>query len=522
MFDYIIVGGGTAGPVLAKRLSDDPTVTVLMLEAGKENTYEASQYVNGVFAMVMGEANWGYQSTPQQHLNNRKIAQPRGKVIGGSAAINVGSWSRGAQENYEAWGLNGWDWETVLAKYQQIENSPGSNPIYRGQKGPMLLEGTPSGTFMTDVFRDASLEMGIGITDDRNAANPIGFDLWECIFRNGRRHNTDVSYLQGARSRSNLKIETEAYVSKIIFNGRRANGVVYIRGRETITVAAKQEIVLCAGVINTPQLLMLSGVGPAEHLRSHDIQVVKDLSGVGSNLSDHLRVEVGALAPEGIGETLYANAQDPAQLREWRETGYGSLAVAENTSAAFFKSRPDVPAPDLELMYNINPSYLNRQSNPDRAGYYINVGLIQPKSRGSVRLASADPTEKPLFDPQYLSDPQDIEVFKIGVRTALEYTKTEALSPYTDVSTLSIASDADDAQLEAYIRTVAETIYHPVGTAKMGHDDDPAAVVDSTLKVKGIAGLRIADASVLPTLVSGHTMAPTILVAEMAADFMMT
>ena len=517
-FDYVIIGGGTAGPVLATRLTEDPNVSVLMIEAGPENTFETGQYAAGVGGMWAEETNWGFNSAPQSQLNDRQINQPRGKVIGGSAAINVGSWSRGTKGNYESWNLQGWDWNTIVETYKRIEASQRSDTTLRGTAGRMQLESTPRGSSMTDVFEKAAQQAGVGLTSDRNAEDPIGFDVWETIFPGGRRWNTEHGYLNDARARPNLKIVTEAHVTKINFDGKRAVSVSFNKENQSQVVAAVKEVLLCAGAINSPQLLMLSGVGPADHLNEHGISVVHNLSAVGANLADHVRTQIGALAPEGVGETTYSNASDPQQLAEWRATGYGPLSIAENTSAAFVRSEPSVPEPDIELLYAINPPYTMRKDKK-RAGWYLMVGLVQPKSKGSIRLASNDPADKAIYDPAYLSDPQDMKTMVAGLRLALSHVGTEALASYTDMSTLTLSIDATDEEIEAHIRSTAESIYHPVGSVRMGADSDVTAALDTQCRVKGVDGLRVVDASSIPELLSGHTMAPTILVAERIASF---
>ncbi|MEL7219952.1 MAG: GMC family oxidoreductase N-terminal domain-containing protein [Bacteroidota bacterium] len=517
--DYIIIGGGTAGPVVAARLSENPANNVLLIEAGGENTKEAIGCVGGAGQMWPPDTNWGYNSTPQKGLKGREIMQPRGKVMGGSAAINIGSWSRGTEENYDSWNLEGWDWDTVKQWYLKIEDSDRGASQYRGVGGPMKLETTPEGTYMTQVFKQACVEVGLGVTEDLNAAEIEGFDVWQCIFKNGRRHNTINNYLDEARLRSNLTIQTEAFVSKVIIENGVAVGVEYFQDGATKTATANKEIVISTGTYATPKILMHSGIGPADYLKSLGIAVVKDLPGVGENLADHLRTDVGVTAPDGVGVSLRSNAQDPIQLEEWRATGYGPLSVGENTSVSFFKSSPDVPVADMELMFNINAPVQWGAPPPKNAGYHIDVGLVQPKSKGNIRLASADPKDTILVNPNYLGDEEDVKTYIKGIRTALKFFQTPALKAYTDLHTITLIPDASDADIEEYIRSRAESIYHPVGTAKMGTDNDPMAVVNTKLQVRGIKNLRIAGASVIPNLISGHTMAPTVLVAERAADF---
>jgi len=518
-FDYIIIGGGTAGPIIATRLSENTNVTVLLIEAGAENTKEGMLYANGVGQMWTPDTNWGFNTTAQDGLKGRKIMAPRGKVLGGSASINVGSWSRGTAENYNSWNLEGWDWDTIKAWYKKIEHSDKGDKEYRGFDGPMKLEVTPEGTFMTDEFKKASKEVGIGNTDDMNGKKLEGADNWQCIFKNGIRHNTVSNYLDHARLRPNLTVQTNTFVSKVIVKDNAATGVTCFSEGKTQTITAQKEVIICTGTFATPKLLMLSGIGPASYLKSMGIAVVKDIPGVGENLSDQLRIDFGVTAPGGIGKSLRANPEDPAQMEEWRNTGYGPLSVAENTSVAFCKSSKDVPVPDIELMFNINAPMQYGSPPPKNAGYYFNVGLVQPKSKGHIRLASTDPKDTILINPNYLGDERDIKAFIKGYRLAMKYPKTNALGKYSDLSTLTISLDATDKEIEEHIRSKAESIYHPVGTAKMGRDDDDMAVVDTKLKVKGIKNLRIADASVIPELISGHTMAPTVMIAERAADF---
>lgn len=520
-YDYIIVGGGTAGPVIATRLSENPNTSVLLIEAGKENTKEARNYVNGAGMMWTPDTNWGFNSTEQKGLNGRAIMQPRGKVMGGSASINIGSWSRGTAANYNSWNLQGWDWKNVMPWYKKIENSDKGSEEYRGMNGPMLLETSPEGTFMTKKFKDACIETGIGYTEDLNGAKLEGFDVWQCIYRNGRRHNTIDNYLDKARLRPNLTIQTDTFVNKIVVENSVATGVECVQGDTSTTIQANKEIIISTGTYATPKLLMLSGIGPADYLKSLGIAVTKDLPGVGQNLADHLRTDIGVTAPDGVGESLRANPKDPKQLEEWRKTGYGPLAVAENTSVAFFKSASNVPAPDMELMFNINAPMQWGSPPPKNAGYHIDVGFVQPKSKGDIKLASANPKDAMLINPGYLSHEDDIATYVKGMRKALKITQSAALRPYTDPATRSLSVNASDGEIMDYIRNRAESIYHPVGTAKMGTDSDRMAVVDTKLKVRGVANLRVADASVVPNLISGHTMAPTILVAERAAEFIM-
>lgn len=516
-FDYVIVGGGTAGPVIAARLTEDPTISVLLIEAGGENAKEAIGYANGAPQMWAPDTNWGFFTVPQPALADRQVMQPRGKVMGGSASINIGSWSRGTAANYDSWNLPRWTWENVKPWYLAIEDSDRGAGEHRGVGGPMKLETSPEGTYMTTLFRQACIEAGIGATDDLNAADNEGFDVWQCIFKGGRRHNTITNYLDAARLRANLTIQTNAHVTRVLFDGTTATGIEYVADDSSTSVGANHEVIVCAGAYASPQLLMLSGVGPADHLRQHGIDVLVDLPGVGSNLSDHLRTDVGVMAPEGVGVSLRADAASPAELEEWRTTGYGPLAVAENTSVAFLRSSDSVPVADAELMFNINAPAEMGSPPPAGHGYHIDVGLVQPKSKGTIRLASADPTELALVDPNYFTHPDDVVAYTRSIRLALGVMQTQTLAPFTDANTLSLSPSATDAEIQEYIAQRAQSIYHPVGTCRMGRDGDSDAVVNQQGQVNGVERLRVADSSVVPDLVSGHTMAPTILVAERTA-----
>lgn len=518
--DYVIVGGGLAGCVVAARLSENPAVSVLLLEAGRENLYEHSYYAAGAHSMWVGDTNWHFRSTPQRELGGRIIDHPRGRLVGGSAAINVGSWSRGVADDYDEWvnlGADGWGWSTALDWFRQIEASRRPQDGTRGANGPMILEDTPIGSDMTELFREACDIVGIGETPDHNGTRFEGFDRWESIFPAGRRYNSAEAYLAPARSRSNLIIATAVFVTRVAIENSRAVGVEYEVDGTAKRVTAQQEVVLCAGAFQSPQLLLLSGIGPAEHLQHHGIAVVCDVPGVGTNLIDHMNVAIGGAAagPTAI-KPVDSDPTDPNQLETWRHSGGGPLAVSvsKNPAIAFVRSTPDVQA-DIELLFAINPPDELRDQ-PDAGGFSITIANVHPSSRGLLRLASPDPHSAPNIDFGYLSHPDDLPVMISGVRQAMAIAATNPLAPYA--ARLTYDPHASDADIETLIRSTGGTMYHPVGTARMGRDDDPMAVLDSQLRVRGVNGLRVIDASSMPNTVRGHTMAPVVYLAERGSE----
>jgi choline dehydrogenase len=382
-FDYVIVGGGLAGCAVAARLSENPDVRVALIEAGDENRYEQSYYSTGAHAMFETEANWAFKTVPQTALNNSELEQPRGKVIGGSAAINIGSWSRGIAADYDAWeaaGAEGWNGKDALSYYEAIEASNRPDGGGRGRRGPMIFEDTPVVSQMTDLLRQACVEAGYGATEDHNGAKFDGFDLWETIFAHGRRRNSAEAYLRPARVRKNLIILTRAMTTRINVADGRATGVEIQRDGQTRTITAAREVLLCAGAFGSPQLLMLSGIGPGDHLRAHGIKVVADLPGVGANLIDHLATRLGwaAESPKGVAP-VYSDPSDPSQLETWRHDGTGLLSANPNTCIAFIRSTDDVELPDIELLFGVNPPE-SLVANETTSGFTTYVAQSSPEA----------------------------------------------------------------------------------------------------------------------------------------------
>jgi choline dehydrogenase len=526
-YDYIIVGAGTSGPIVASRLSEDPKVSVLLLEAGGENTNDLSR-APGAFFKVWGTPyDWQYESEPQKGLNNRKIYSPRGHVVGGSSAINVGFWMRGTKEDYDFWeqqGAKGWNYEKALEMFQKIEDTDLGPTRYRGNGGKVHLEDSAYPTEFIHTMLDAFKEAGFGDLGDFQAETPYRADIVQKDYINRVRYTPADSYLsEEIRKRPNLTVQTDTFVRKVLFKGNRAVGVEAEYQGKVQQITAGAGVILSAGSYNTAQILKLSGVGPKEELAQHGIPVVADVPGVGENLNDHLMVNVRVLSSIPIPDTHF-NPISEESIAEWRKERTGPACYYPGPAAGLVSSDGTHTGPDfeviLEYVHTANGSekeFAGVDNITERSGYCLVVIIMKPESRGNVLLASADPHDKPLIDPNYFSNPEDIKRFIKGIRYAMQLTKTKALLPYTEK--VHPALDASDADIEAFLRNEASTVFHPVGTARIGDlDKDPMAVVDSHLRVRGVEGLRVADASVMPQVNRGHTMAPVTYIGEMAAQ----
>jgi choline dehydrogenase len=523
---YVIVGAGTAGPAIAARLTEDPAVDVVLLEAGKENTSEAGRAQGAFFQMFGSEADWNYETTAQPGIGGRAITHPRGKVVGGSTALNVGAWLRGCAGDYDHWaeeGARGWDWAEARRMYLRIEDTDRGPSEWRGSGGPLTVEDLPSPTNLPDLLLAGFTEAGYGPRGDVNGRTPFVADRFQTLFVSRTRRTTADAYLtEEVRARQNLRVVTEALVTRIVFDGTRAAGVVYELDGAEHTVGVQREVVLSAGVINTPQLLMLSGVGPAAQLREFGIDVVADIPGVGENLHDHPCVPVQALAPEGVGGSYQGNPLSEESLAQWRLDRSGPAAFFSQNGVGFAARTPGAAVPDYEFRFDYNPDVSGNSplggadGSAQRSGYKIWSVLMHPKSRGAVSLASADPHDKPVIDPRYLSHPDDLADLIDAMRHAQKITRSPSLAGHTE--SVYPAIGAPDAEFEEAIRKNMYTTFHLVGTARMGDLSDPHTVVDPELRVRGVDGLRVADASVIPSLISGHTIAPSVLIGERAAE----
>lgn len=526
-YDYIVVGAGAGGSALASRLSEDPTKSVALIEAGGENINDISR-IQGAFYRVWGtDYDWQYNSTPQETLAGRSIYIPRGKVVGGSTAINVGVWLRGAKGDYDSWeaqGATGWNYNEALRLFQKIEDTNRGPNAYRGKGGAMHMEDMANASPLADSLLTAFVEAGFGPHADTNGENPNSVARTQSIYRNHVRNTAADCYLNAeVRKRENLTIITHTTISRVLFEGNKVTGVEGMCKGESVKIAANKEVILCAGAINTPKILLLSGIGNENELKKLGIDVVANVPGVGKNLSDHLYTPIKVLAPKGVTGSIPADTSDKAVM-EWVQTKEGGAIYYTGNTMGFMKVDPNEVYPEYELVMDYNhgasgseAAFAGIDDVKQRSGYNVSIVQLQPVSRGSVTLKSTDPNDAPIIDPAYFSDPVDMKKYIKAFRLVNQkLTTTEALKGYTEV--VEPAVDADDATIEAHIRNTATTVFHPAGTARMGSLDDPMTVVDPCLKVRGVEGLRVADASVLPQVNRGHTMAPTIFVGERLAE----
>jgi choline dehydrogenase-like flavoprotein len=534
MYDYIIVGGGSAGSVLAGRLTQDPTVRVALLEAGPADKSVLIHCPAGLAVMAKFELNgWGYNTVPQPGLNGRRGYQPRGKVLGGSSSINAMVYARGHASDYDAWaarGNPGWSYADVLPYFKRAEHNERGADALHGQGGPLNVMDLRSPNPFLPAFIQAGKQAGYRHNADFNGPEQEGIGAYQVTHKNGERWSAAKGYLTPHLGRSNLTVITHALTTRVIVdthNGQRqAKGVEYRaeggRGAlQALQLKPGGEVVLSAGAFGSPQLLMLSGIGPAEHLRSHGISVVHELPGVGDNLHDHPDVVIVVNAPK-VSDLFGISATGTLKLLrgifEWRRARRGMLTTNFAEGGGFIKSAPDEAIPDLQWHFVVGKLVDHGRKTVLGHGYSCHVCLLRPKSRGTVRLASADPQVAPLIDPAFLKDPDDMARMVRGFKLTRQMLQQDALTRHGGTESKASASAQSDAQIEQFIRNHADTIYHPVGTCRMGHDD--GAVIDARLRVHGVTGLRVVDASVMPQVVGGNTNAPVIMMAEKAVDMM--
>lgn len=521
VFDYIIVGAGSAGCLLANRLSANPKIRVLLLEAGGEDKNTAIHTPLAFSKLFRSEYDWSDDSVPQPHMNNRQLFQPRGKVLGGSSSINAMIYIRGHRADYDQWaalGNTGWSYEEVLPYFRQFEQNLEFADAYHGTDGELAVSRGRHHHSLSKLLLQAAVEAGYPLNPDFNGAEQEGFGFYQVTQKNGQRCSASRAFLEPVRHRSNLEVHTHALAHTILWEGKKAAGLRYEQHGQLLEARANREVLLCAGSFNSPQLLMLSGVGNGNALQRLGIDMVHHLPGVGQNLQDHLLAGC-------VYHTPLKNTLDSAERFPWavkyllqyllRKKGLLTSNVAE--CGGFLRSLPHLEAPDLQ--WHFSPGYFLRHGfeNPKTGnGLGLGLTLICPYSRGNVQLKTPDPKDRPVIDPGYLSDERDIQTFIRGYRITEGIMAQPALAPYLKSRFMPPPEVETEQAVINYLREWAQSLYHPVGTCKMGQDD--SAVVDENLSVRGVQNLRVVDASIMPIIVRGNTNAPAMMIAEKAAD----
>jgi choline dehydrogenase len=516
-YDYVIVGAGSAGCVLTHRLATETEAEILVLEAGEPDDQREIHIPAAFPDLFKTEVDWEYYTEPQSELNDRELYWPRGKALGGSSSINAMIYIRGHPSDYDRWkkmGNDGWGYEDLLPYFKRAEHNERGADEYHGAGGPLNVADQQAPNELSEAFVDAAANAGYHRNDDFNGDSQEGVGRYQVTQKQGERHSAADAYLNPVLDRGNVTALTGAQVTEIEVDDGEATGVKYRRAGGTGRVEATQEVIVSAGAINSPQLLMLSGIGPVDHLTEHDIDVVEDSPGVGKNLQDHLNTFVVCHCSEPVS---LDDAESLVNVGKYFALNDGPLTSNIGEAGGFVRTDDEVDVPDVQ--FHFGPAYFVEHGlqNPETGhGFSLGVLKLRPESRGEIRLDSADPLEDPAIDPAYLTGDGDLETSVEGLKIAREITQTEPLASYHDGEMLPGEDVQTDEELAEFIRDSAETLYHPVGTCKMG--DGEEAVVDDHLRVHGVENLRVVDASVMPTITGGNTNAPTIAIAERAAE----
>ncbi len=523
--DFIVVGAGPAGCAVAARLAQfSPESSVALIEAGPAKASLLSDVPLGIAVLVpfRSQRNYAYETTPQAGFGGRKGYQPRGRGLGGSSLINAMIYMRGQPQDYESWaalGCKGWGWPDVLPYFRRAEDNARGADEWHGAGGPLHVSDLAHRNPAVEAFVAAAVEAGFARNDDFNGPVQEGVGVYQLFQKNGRRYNAARAYLQASPA-ANLAVYADCQARRVLFEGRRAAGVAFLRGGRETRLYARREVILSAGAFGSPQLLMVSGVGPGEALKRFGIEVVQDAPDVGTNLQDHCDYVANLIAkgPGLFGLALPMLTTGPAEIASFLRRGSGLLTSNAAEAGGFVRSRPTIDRPDLQLHFCIGIVDNHNRKLHFTTGMSLHVCGLRPKSRGAVRLAGPDVATAPLIDPNFLADPEDLETLVRGAEIVQTILAQPALAPYRGRYIYGTGRD-DRQALRALIRERADTIYHPVGSCRMGVDE--RAVVDPTLRVRGLEGLRVVDASIMPLLVSGNTQAPSAMIGEKAADMIL-
>jgi choline dehydrogenase len=520
--DFIVVGAGSAGCAVAARLSEDSATRVLLLEAGGEDRNRWIHIPLG-FGKTFADpsVNWCYETEPDPGASNRRVFWPRGKVLGGSSSINGMVYIRGQAEDFDHWrqlGNTGWSFDDVLPYFKRAEHQTRGADAFHGTDGPLCVSDVLDRHPICEAFIESAIELGFPHNDDFNGASQDGVGYHQTTTRNGRRCSTAVGYLRPAMERPNLRVMTHALTEKIVFDGRRATGVTLRQNGREVTARAGREVILCGGAVNSPQLLMLSGIGPPEHLAELGIPVLQKLPGVGQSLQDHYSapIKLKCRLPITVNDVMQSNARKLKVGLQYMMFRNGPLAMGTSPAALFARTRPELASPDIKC--SISPFSADRPQDGLHpwSGFTVIAYQLRPESRGQIKLKTNEPADPPAVYPNYLATETDQRTIVAGLRLCRKLLATPQLQRFIESEFLPGHEVQSDEQLLEFARQRGGTVYHPTSTCKMGND--PMGVVDPKLRVRGIEGLRVADASIMPTVVSGNTNAATIMIGERAAD----